>query len=256
VPPATRSFTENEMAALPPDLRRCPPRPVRLTAAGKLAAGLAVALAGAAVAAGISLHAAAVKSRSRLEGMRREALVTQARVVQARVSGGRNRRLIVRYEYEAGGKLLQGVFRTDPRRARQFRPGSQLSISFLPSEPARSWPVGGEPQGVPFWAGPVVAAELAGLAVAIGIVIRRQRRLLEEGRPALATVISIEPRRARSGYHRVSYEFSLLNGARARGWFQQRKAPPLGSQLRVVYDPENPRWQRRYPFPLVRVGWG
>jgi len=51
----------------------------------------------------------------------------------------------------------------------------------------------------------------------------------------------------------IHYEFRLLNGIVAKGKSSASKAPAGDAPLCVLYDPENPRRNARYPFSLVRL---
>ncbi|MGB9604542.1 MAG: DUF3592 domain-containing protein [Bryobacteraceae bacterium] len=60
----------------------------------------------------------------------------------------------------------------------------------------------------------------------------------------------------RSARYRVRYEFTLLSGPRRVGFYDlpsRDLAPQPGQRVTVIYDPDNPRRQRLYPFALVRV---
>jgi len=50
----------------------------------------------------------------------------------------------------------------------------------------------------------------------------------------------------------LRYEFVLLNGATARG-AARADVLAIGSQVCVLYDPENPRRNAPYPLTLVKL---
>ena len=90
----------------------------------------------------------------------------------------------------------------------------------------------------------------------IAKALRRQRRLLEEGRPAIARVTSSRQRHGTHGHthQHVEYEFTTLSGARRTGRFDaQRNVPVPGSTILVLYDPDEPKRQAPYPIRLYRV---
>jgi len=87
--------------------------------------------------------------------------------------------------------------------------------------------------------------------------VRRERRLLSEGRAALGLITG------HSKMHRSShggevgksayYQFAQMSGALAKGETSPMKKPPeIGSTICVLYDPENPGRNARYPLSLVR----
>lgn len=239
--------------AVPPELLRAIPRPVRLTVAGKLAAVVALLLAIGAPAAGIGLYLAHESGRARLERIRREVAWTEAEVIQTGTTRDKERRRFVVYRYAAGGRFYTGRFTVRRRDVVGIGVGSRLTVGYLPSEPARSWRVGQEPAGPPLWVALAVAATLAVCAAAITLVLRGQRRLLAEGRAAMGSVKASQRIHRRGPVYRVHYEFRLLSGAVRSGSFESRKAVAPGSPVVVIYDPDNPRRQGRYPFSLVRV---
>jgi len=91
-----------------------------------------------------------------------------------------------------------------------------------------------------------------------GIMIIREalieRRLLEYGRaaPGIVTRLGIPTDKGR----RVYYEFLTMGGGRAEGKYgpvHKSKQLQPGSALTVIYDPDNPRRNRRYPLNMVRT---
>src|SRR6185436_10344143 len=101
---------------------------------------------------------------------------------------------------------------------------------------------------------------LSPMLLAIGVVcwfwLHFQRRLLSEGRAAIAVIKSVTKTRGQHGesIRRVKFEFPLLNGALQTGSVQTTaKVPEAGSTIAVVYDAENPRLSRPYPLSLVRL---
>ena len=87
-------------------------------------------------------------------------------------------------------------------------------------------------------------------AFLLPIPVRREVRLLAEGRPAPGRVTGFK--KADEAF-RVQYEFRLLNGALAKGKVNRSKPPVVGAPLCVLYDPENPRRNALYPLSLVRL---
>jgi hypothetical protein len=87
-------------------------------------------------------------------------------------------------------------------------------------------------------------------AFLLPIAVRREARLLAEGRPAPGRVTGFK----RAGKTiQVQYEFHLLNGALVKGKVNRSKPPIEGTTVCVLYDPENPRRNAPYPLSLVRL---
>jgi hypothetical protein len=86
--------------------------------------------------------------------------------------------------------------------------------------------------------------------------VRRERQLLENGRPAAAIVTGQRKHRSsEGGTHRsITYEFRLLSGASGKGTSSTSSKPPaIGSVICVVYDPDRPRRSKPYPFQFFRA---
>lgn len=91
--------------------------------------------------------------------------------------------------------------------------------------------------------------------VAVGglmtLPLAHQRRLLAEGRAALATVTKHS---ASQHGKMVHYEFTALSGSRGHGQTgPSQKPPPIGSTLWVLYLPERPARSSCYPLGLVTL---
>jgi hypothetical protein len=240
----------------PAELLRMPPRPVRLTFAGKAVAAVMVTLLAAACVGGAWLYATATRDAVRLGRCRREGVSTEGKVVGLGRTHGDHPQRIVRYEYAAGGVLRSGRTTLSSHDRRAFAIGTPVTVQHLPSEPDHGWLPGYEPRGVPLWVVPIVPVCLALGALPIAYSIRRQRMLLSEGRPTLAHVTSTRHVHHGQGHgaYRVGYEFRILSGANRSGSYELGKnPPPIGSTLTVLYDPDEPTRNARYPLPFVRV---
>jgi len=237
--------------SVPLELLYGPPRSVGLAAAGKAAAVIAVVLLIVGWLSGVLLYLAAAHGLDRLHRIRAEGAPTNGLVVGIGRTQGEHPKRLVRYRYDAGGRSREGSTALRDDDSRRFSAGTPLDVSYLPSEPEFSWLPGYEPEGVPIWAVPLTVLSCLAAPVIIAFSLRRQRRLLEEGRAALATVT--ESKHHDKGY-RVRYEFKTLAGAlRAGSYDLARKAPPVGSRVLILYHPDEPKLKAAYPLPLVRV---
>jgi hypothetical protein len=241
---------------IPAELLRSIPRDVRLTATGRFVVVIANAMVAGALLSGILLGVLASRDRDRSRLLEAEAISTQADVIEVQRTGsGSDSRRRIGYRFTADGRTYSGRASLRNRESRNLRRGSVVEIHYLSSNPERNWIARRPPRGVPIWAGPVVSASCALLAFALWWTLRKQRRLLAEGRAALARVT--ETKRVQTGnhrVHRVGYEFHLLSGASRTGSFDQAKnPPPLGSTLTILYFPDDPRRQARYPLSMFRV---
>jgi hypothetical protein len=86
------------------------------------------------------------------------------------------------------------------------------------------------------------------------LLVRRQRRLVEEGRPAEARVISSKKQNAGHGnYFRLEYEFRTLSGSRRVVKKDSTKNLAVGTSVTMLYDRDNPNRNAVYPLSMVRV---
>jgi len=249
-------MTRHEQWQAPPELAGSSPRPVRLTAAGKAAAGAAISLLAGALLGGSWLYVAAMQDQVRFRSLGERSIPAEAEIAELRRTRGENTRYLVTYRFSAGGRNYRKQARVRRGEWEQWRTGSRLGIRHLRSDPGVSWIPGHEPQGIPLWVVPVTPAVLALSAWLIVRAVRKQWRMLSEGRPAPARVTHSERYyRSHGGGRYVYYEFRILSGAVRRGRYQTtRAAPTAGTQMTILYYPDDPQSQAPYPLSLVRVG--
>jgi hypothetical protein len=241
----------------PAELLRMSPRPVHLTVAGRAVAATMVVLVAGACLGGAWLYAWATRDAARAMLLRSEGVSIEGNVVGLGRTRGDHPRPVVSYQYVAGGAPRSGRATLRPHDRRTFALGETITIQYLPSEPDSSWLAGHEPRGVPWWVVPIVPVCLVLGALPIAHAFRKQRTLLSEGHVALAQVTSTRRVHHGQGHgaYRVGYEFRILSGATRSGSFELGKnPPPIGSKLTVLYDPDEPTRNARYPLPFVRVG--
>ncbi len=242
--------TEKSLA-LPAGLDRMRPREVRWTGGGWVLLVSAAALVIGGQAAAIGLGVKALGGRDDVRAFREHAIVTSAVVTRKWRASGDDRPRWVAYEYTVNGRRLPGEARASRALWESLEPGSIIPVRFDDERPERSFAWGREPRTVP--AGVPYLAGLAGIAsgALLTIPLFRQRRLLAEGRAALATVTQ-----RTKGQHgeTVRYEFRTLSGARFTGQTTRAsKTPAVGGTLWVIYESEDPRHNSPYPVSLVRL---
>lgn len=239
---------------IPVELQRSTPREVALTAAGRIVAGLAFALAVGALVAFALLYAKAGRDAQRQREMLAQAAQTQATVTAVRLTSGKNPERVITYEFAAGNQSYGGTTRVRRNQLRTLAVGSPVAVGYVPARPQENWLVGHEPAPMPWALVAVVPLGMLLGAAGLAYALRRERRLLAEGRPALARVT--ESKRIRYGHgstNRVRYEFTLPSGGTRSGRYDtNRAAPAAGATIVVLYDPDEPRRQGRYPLSLVR----
>jgi len=117
-----------------------------------------------------------------------------------------------------------------------------VAIWFVASQAGSALPL-----WLPFLVGGSLAAG-AGLAL---LPLLSQRRLLAEGRAAPAVVTRHEKNQHGKITH---YKFATLSGAVVGGHTGPDRNPhEVGATICVLYDPNNPGKNSRYPLSLVRL---
>ena len=247
---------ESTVTQVPFELQRSIPRPVELTQAG-VAAWIGVdVLVAITIATCLVLAIQAGRDARRSEDREHESAQVRGVVERMGRTRGDSPKPIIVYGYTVAGVDHQGRSTLRRSEAARYPVGASLEVRYLPSDPRVSWIAGHEPRGVPSWLPIIVALGMAPWSPLIAKALRRQRRLLEEGRPAIARVTSSRQRHGTHGHthQHVEYEFTTLSGARRTGRFDaQRNVPVPGSTILVLYDPDEPKRQAPYPIRLYRV---
>lgn len=104
----------------------------------------------------------------------------------------------------------------------------------------------------PIWLAPLATVLLSTVAFFIARDLARQRRLLEEGRAAAGVVTRLGMKTDKG--RTVHYEFLTLGGSKAEGKFgpvRGKAVLAVGTPVTVIYDSDNPGFNRRYPLSVV-----
>jgi hypothetical protein len=240
----------------PSELTRSTPRPVSLKWQGVLVSCLAVAMvcAGAGLAVKLYLDADRQGAGSRL--MEEQGATTGGQVTAIGSPRGKEGRSKVDYRYEVDGKAYKSSASVGSKGARQLKADPAIQVRYLPTNPGRSAIVGYEPKPTPPWTSPLVFVSMSLAAVVIFFQIRRQRALLTDGLTALGRVTGGRwVSSGHGGHYTVKYEFKSQDGETRKGAFQgsKRQFGAVGTPLTILYDPDNPKRNTRYPMPFVRI---
>ena len=241
---------------LPRPLQRSIPREVALNSSGWVAAICAAALLLGGVVGGPLVAVQLMAESADAVELRASGVPVEAVVTEVRVPGGEKPRTTIHYRYSVDGQEFSKrvQLRQNDPAGRTVRTGDPVRVVYLPSTPGRSWLAGYEPREEPVWAAAILPAVGLPGALLIAFVLRRQKRLLGEGRAAMARVISTEKKSKYEDSWRVTYSWTLLNGAVRKGHVS-RSAEPAGSGsfVPVVYDPDRPERHSVYPLSLVKL---
>jgi hypothetical protein len=243
-------------STLPQELYRSRPRPVRLSGAGRALAVTAVLLCLAAPVIAVLLHRETVTDSANRSALLRRALIVNGAVARVHRDSKNSKRSTVGYQFRVNGEVFENEAKLPSDRARAFKVGSPLPIRYLAENPDVNIPDGVLYSVPPVALGYILAPLPLGLGLAFWLVLRYQRRLLTDGRAAMAVITSVTTSRGQHGesIRHVHYEFQLLSGVAHSGAVQTReKVPEVGSSVAVLYDDERPYRNRPYPLSLVRV---
>jgi hypothetical protein len=249
-----RASTETRRTfSLPPELDRSAPRDVGLTTVGRALMVVAWLLVAAAVIAGIALYFEARRQSDAALDFERRGVAATAVVDRLwRKTGEEDKPAFAAFHFEANGARIDAESRLRLSTWRELRIGSSLSLRYLPDNPRRFLVAGERRSRMPFAIPYIVSSVLAALALLCLAAVRWQRRLLSEGRPALAIVTAVRKSHGSSDREMV-YEFPVLAGTVATGKTAATKTAAVGDRISVVYDPERPTRNKPYPFALVTL---
>lgn len=233
-------------------------REIRLTRDGKGLVMAAIFVTGGALVAAIGLSAVIAVQTREARLLREEGVVTEGKITRLWRDRDKSRQPRFAYSYNGEGRAYERNAKVSLRLWMSLRVGSTLAVRYVPSEPEISVPFDRERDILPLWLPIAVAFGLGPIGFLIILPLRKQRRLLSEGRVAPGLVT--HQGKLRRGSHgkvlgnRIDYEFSLLSGAVAPGHAGPVKDPPeVGSAISVLYDAEEPAQNTVYPLQLVRL---
>jgi len=234
----------------PPELNRAKPRPVTLTGGGVALTVFSIVMALGGIGVGIGLRIDGQHREAELRLMDEQGRDAQAVVTRLWQTGGKSSQNMAAYRFTADGREFRNEASLALSHWESLRVDSPVAIRYLPSDPARNFPVSDPPMPAPLWAAILIVAEFVSLAALFQYLTRRERRLLEEGLPAPAVVTRNRkaPRRGNS----ISYEFLVPGVGRCKGRCNRQHVSE-GTVICILYNAENPRRNVPYPLRLVKL---
>jgi hypothetical protein len=245
----------------PAELERGRPRGVVLTRGGKILVVIAVLLVAGGLAAGIGLGLSVSRDRRDALLLAQQGETADAVVTRAWRSRDKEHEPRISYRFDIDGSAYSRETKVPLRFWSGLKPGSHIAVRYASSRPDLNHPADLEFSRTPAALPWVVFFAIAVWGPVALLPIRQQRRLLAEGRAALAIVTRHSG--MKHGQHgqklgmKYDYDFRLLSGAAASGSAGPVKEPPaVGARIAVLYDPDKPRRNAPYPFPnnsLARI---
>jgi hypothetical protein len=241
------SFQETAKNWEPPDgLGYSSLRPVRLRAAGIALAVLGVIFLIAAPVLAMVIANQSNRAAQRQRLLNERGVDATAVITRVWRDGGEDDRHMVSYRFDAG----DGKAEAPARIWKSLKAGGPLAIRYVPGRPQINHPAAWAVSRAPMLLAYLVGAILWMPAMVFVILIRKQMRLLSEGRPAPGVVTRIK--RSDKAVT-VYYDFKLLSGASMKGRSSGGRRLAVGSPCCVLYDPENPKRSAIYPLSLVKL---
>jgi hypothetical protein len=236
----------------PAELTTSTPREVKLTGSGIAVSILAVVFFAGAVASALFLSRESARQAAESLALRDSGIVVPGTVTRHFRSGGKDAERRITYEFPYDGRQFRSTVKTPKSVWAKLDVGSPINIRVVPGRPERNHPADWNRSDIPAWVPPLVAALLVGVGMLFIFLVRRQIRLLTEGRATPGVVTG--HRRTQHGQQMLKYEFPLVEGGVGKGsGGRSRKPLAVGSTVTVVYDRDNPRRNALYPMDMVRV---
>ncbi len=236
----------------PAELNTSTPREVKLSGGGIAVAVLAVALFAGAIASVFFLSRVATRQAEESRELRASGIVVKGTVTRHYRSGGKDAERRIAYEFQYDGGIYRSTVKTPKNIWSKLEVGSPIDIRVTPGRPERNHPEDWSRNDMPAWLPPGLAALLVAVGMFLIWYLRRQIRLLSEGRAAPGMVVG--HKKIQHGQQMLQYEFPLIEGGVGKGsGGQSRRPPPVGSSVIVVYDRDNPKRNALYPMDIVRI---
>jgi hypothetical protein len=236
----------------PPDgLGYSSSRPVQLAPGGWALAVMAVVFFIAGPTLGLVLNHQIQRENERNRLLTEQGVETDATVTRAWRESDKEGTHMVSYRFLVDGREFTGqskLYRVDWR---ELHSGDTLRVRYAPSDPAVNHPLLRTPGPAPEWLPWMMAGIFIWPPFLFWALIRRQARLLGEGRAAPATITQIRRAKQLIAY----YEFPLLNGQIIKGRSQVSRRGKFepGATACALYLPDNPRRNGLYPLDLVKL---
>jgi hypothetical protein len=242
----------------PEGLNRSWPRPVGLTGRGIVMYVLSAVFLAGGVIAGVAMASEGRRQQTEARRMSAEGQETGGVVTRLWRSGDKSDDHRVAYRFTLDGRDRTGQATIGSGYWKSLRTGQPIAIRYLPSAPAHNYPSASPPSPMPAWLPFLLGGIFAVCGLLMPFQVRRQRHLLEDGRPAPAVVTRMRRRRSQHGSQNlVYYQFALPDGSVCQGRSNvEGKSFPEGSVICILYDPDNPRRSAPYPLCTVKLAVG
>jgi hypothetical protein len=237
----------------PEGLNRSWPRPAVLTGRGVMLYVLAALMLVGGVFGAVWIARESWRQRTEARRMVAAGRDSEGAVTRLWRHDGKSPDFRVAYKFAVDGRDYTGHASVGSGYWMSLHVGSPIAVRYLPSAPARNFPAAYPPTPTPAWLAFLIGGMGAVAGVLLPLKVRRQRHLLEDGRPAPAVVARVRRLRSQHGTQNiVYYQFALPDGGVCKGRSNCHDRSMLkDSVICILYDPDNPR--RSAPYPLCTV---
>jgi len=237
----------------PTGLERPAPRPVRLSAQGKVLTFLSVVFLAAGAAFGVTITRQIRRDTEKAELLQAKGADAQGTVTNTWLSGGKSKTAMVAYRFTVDGRQVTGESSMERPAWVELNAGGTLPVRYLPGNPEVNRPAQGALAPMPGWLPWPTTLFFALPLFMFQWMIRRETRLLAEGTPVAGVVTQVYRRKKLI----VCYDFKLPTGEAMRGKSAMGRvgaAPQPGEQVCILYNPDHPRRNAVYPLETVKLG--
>jgi hypothetical protein len=236
---------------IPDELKGPLPRKERLSSFGLTTKIVAYGLLASAVALVIwfSVDAARIMQyQTELRSEGREAVGEITRFW----SPGRSVNYKISYSFTVDGIPFRGEASVPKQLWSSLGTISSLSIQYLPANPSVNYPSGWvrSTSSVLMPLIPSIVPALFGIGLLLPFA--RDRQLMREGVPSVGVIVKVIRGKGRE-VDAMYYEFRLDDGRIMSGSSSCVGVPEIGASICILYLPQNPQRNQRYPLRYYRV---
>jgi len=171
-------------------------------------------------------------------------------------SAGKGNNWAIGYSFTVDGTAFSGEAQVPKQLVDNIGKGidlhGSLSIRYLPSNPPVNYPAGWQ-ESTRSLLMPLILSTIPTI-IGIGLLLpfSPERQLISEGLPTVGTITKYNRAKGRS-YASMCYEFRLDDGRIMSGCSPCDDASEVGASVCILYLPQNPQRNGRYPLQYYRV---
>jgi hypothetical protein len=240
---------------VPDELTGPLPRKVRISSGGLTTCILAYALLamGIALVLWVSVKIARqIQYETELRSDGREAVGEITRYW----SSGKGANWHIGYSFSVDGVPYRGEARVPENLSSSLgislKQYGTLSILYLPANPSVNYPPGWDRSYGSYLFSLIPSLGMVIIGIALLFTFSRDRQLIEEGAPSAGVITNFIRGKGRTG-DAMCYEFRLDDGRIMSGSSQCDVVPEIGASICILYLPQNPQRNQRYPLRYYRL---